>query len=182
MPFTVELQEGERCIANLSFVENQKKPPFFIAVGTRALYLLRSKLVAVRDSTYTQRVLLENVREVRIYKVHPLISWIVAAIMVTAGVSTTWLMLLPILKGEKGQFSGYPPAIAVVGAVIPFAIRRRYALKITLTDDTYKWKPPIVIDTASKNSINAFLGQIVDASRAARLNVVDEREPIQERQ
>ena len=182
MPFTVDLQEGESCIANLSFVADKKKPPFFIAIGDRALYLLRSKLVAVRDATYTQRVPLENVREVRVYKVHPLISWIVAATMVTVGVSITWLMLLPILRGERGQVSGYPPAIAIVGAVIPFAIRRRYALRITLTDGTYKWKPPIVIDTASKNAINAFLGQIIEASRTARLNVVDEREVAREPQ
>jgi len=180
MPFTVDLQPGETCITNLSFVAD-KKQPFFIAIDDRALYLMRSKVFATRDPIYTQRVPLENVREVRIFRIHPLVMWTVAAVMIIVGGVTTWAMLQPLLHGEKAQVSGYPPAIAIVGAVIPFVTKRRYALKVTMVDGTYKWKPPIVVDKASRNATAAFLGEIANACRTARLNVVDEQEGLAEK-
>jgi len=96
--------------------------------------------------------------------------------MVIAGAVTTGLMILPVLRGEGGQLSGYPPAVAIVGLVIPFIAKRRYGLSISIVDEVFLWKPRLNVDRASRNALESFLSQTADALRQAGVNVRDERD------
>jgi len=48
---------------------------------------------------------------------------VLAAMMVVVGAISTFYMMRPQFKLQGGRVSGYPPAIVVVGLVIPFVIR-----------------------------------------------------------
>jgi len=176
MPFDITLEKGERLIANLSFMASRNSAPFHIAVSNRAIFLPRKKLFAVKDPTYCERVSLNRVVEGRVKKLDPYVLWSLALLMVAGGTATTGLMLLPILRGEGGQFSGYPPAVALVGLVIPFIATRRFGLSISMTDETFLWKPPLLVDRASRGTLQHFLAQVADAFRRAGVEVKDERE------
>ena len=141
MPFDVKLEEGEHPIALLSFVASKKSEAFHLAVTDRAVFLPRKKFFAVKDPTYCERVPLNRVIEANVKKLSPYFLWTLALVMVLAGTVTTGLMMLPILKGEGGEVSGYPPAVAVVGLVIPFIARRRYGLSISIVNEAFLWKP-----------------------------------------
>lgn len=78
-----------------------------------------------------------------IKRITPVFVLILAALMVTAGGILTAIMLGPYLRGEGG-FTSYPAALVVGGLVIPFIVRRRYALHVQTVDGTFQWKPPIL--------------------------------------
>ena len=100
---------------------------------------------------------------------------VLAAIMVVVAAVTTFLMVRPILKGEGGKVSGYPPAFVVVGLVIPFVIRGRYGLVVTYGEKRFRGKPTIAVDKKSRTATANFITEIADARRAAKCNVTDER-------
>jgi hypothetical protein len=175
MPFDINLEEGERLIANLSFVVPKDPEPFHIAITDRAIFLPRIKFFAVQDPTYCERVLLSQVVEAKVKKLSPFFLWTLAFLMVIVGMVTTGMMLLPVLKGEGGKVSGYPPAVAIVGLVIPFVSRRRYGLSISIVDETFLWKPRLHVDRASRSGLEIFLTQTADALRQAGIKVTDER-------
>jgi hypothetical protein len=176
MPFDISLEEGERLIANLSFLVPKDPSTFHIAITDRAVFLPRKKFFAVKDPTYCERVLLNRVVEAKVKRLNPFFLWTLALLMVIAGSVTTGLMLLPILRGERGQLSGYPPAVAIVGLVIPFIARRRYGLSISIVDEAFLWKPRLHVDRASRSALDIFLTQTADALRLAGVNVRDERD------
>src|SRR5436190_20211579 len=128
MPYSVELERDEQLIGSYSLTLGKKAEPFVFAVTTQALFLPRKKFFAVKDPTYFERAPLHSVREVRIQRLRPYAMLVLAAIMVVVGAVTTFYMMRPQFKLEGGQVSGYPPAIVVVGLVIPFVIRGRYGL------------------------------------------------------
>lgn len=176
MPFDISLEEGERLIANLSFVVPSDPEAFHIAITDRAVFLPRKKFFAVKDPTYCERVLLNRVVEAKVKRLNPFFLWALALLMVIVGTVTTGLMVLPFLRGERGQLSGYPPAVAIVGLVIPFIARRRYGLSISIVDEAFLWKPRLHVDRASRNEVDLFLTQTADALRQAGVNVKDERD------
>jgi hypothetical protein len=176
MPFDTSLEEGERLIANLSFVVPRDSAAFHIAISDRAVFLPRKRIFAVKDPTYCERVPLNRVVEAKIKRLSPFFLWTLALLMVIAGTVTTGLMMLPVLRGEGGQLSGYPPAVAVVGFVIPFIAKRRYGLSISIVDEAFLWKPRLHVDRASRNALEVFLTQTADALRQAGVNVRDERD------
>ena len=109
-------------------------------------------------------------------RLNPYFLWALAVLMVAIGTITTVLMLLPVFKGGSGRLNGYPPAVAIVGVVIPFVSRRRYGLSISIVGETFLWKPRIHVDRASRNALQLCLTQTADALREAGVNVRDERE------
>ena len=176
MPFDISLEEGERLIADLSFIVPKDPAPFHIAITDRAVFLPRKKFFAVKDPTYSERVLLNRVVEAKVKRLNPFFLWTLALLMVVVGTVTTVLMILPVFRGESGHLSGYPPAVAIVGLVIPFVSRRRYGLSISIVDETFLWKPRLHVDRASRNALEIFLTQTADALREAGVNVRDERD------
>ena len=175
MPFEINLEEGERLIASLSFVVPKDPEAFRIAVTDRAVFLPRKKFFAVKDPTYCERVLLSQVVDAKVKTLNPFFLWTLALLMVIAGAVTTGLMLLPVLRGEGGKVSGYRPAVAIVGLVIPFVSRRRYGLSISIVDEAFLWKPRLHVDRASRTALNVFLTQAAVALRQAGVKVTDER-------
>lgn len=176
MPFDISLEDGERLIANLSFMVPKDSAAFHIAVTDRAVFLPRKKFFAVKDPAYCERVPLNRVGEAKIKRLSPFFLWTVALLMVVGGTVTTGLMMLPVLWGEGGHLSGYPPAVAVVGLVIPFIAKRRYGLSISIVDEAFLWKPRLHVDRASRNALEIFLTQAADALRQAGVSVKDERD------
>lgn len=176
MPFDISLEEGERLIARLSFIAPGDSEAFHIAITDRAVFLPRKKSFAVKDPAYCERVALNRVVEAKVKKLNPFFLWTLALLMVIAGTVTTGLMVLPVLRGEGGQLSGYPPAVAIVGLVIPFIARRRYGLSIAIVDEAFLWKPRLHVDGTSRNAVELFLTQTADALRQAGVNVKDERD------
>jgi hypothetical protein len=85
-------------------------------------------------------------------------------------------MMLPIFKGEGGELSGYPPAVAVIGLVIQFIARRRYGLSISMVNEVFRWKPPLLVDKASRSEVERFLSLAADAFRQAGVSLRDERD------
>jgi hypothetical protein len=175
MPFDLSLEEGERLIANLSFVVPKDPAAFHIGITNRAVFLPRRKFFAVKDPTYSERVPLNRVVEAKVKRLNPFLLWTLAVLMVAVGTVTTLLMMLPVFRGESGHLSGYPPALAVVGLMIPFVSRRRYGLSISIVGETFLWKPRLHVDRASRNALQVFLTQTGDALREAGVNVKDER-------
>jgi hypothetical protein len=175
MPFAFQLEEGERLIAQLSFVVPGDSSPFHIAVSERALFLPKKKLFAVKDPTYCERVSLNRVTDARIKKLHPFFFWLLSMLMVLVGSITTVLMILPLIHREDAHLSGYPPAVAVVGLVIPFIIRQRFGLSISIVNEPFLWKPRLLVDRASREAVGTFLTQAADAFREAGIHVIDER-------
>src|SRR5271165_1290320 len=94
MPFEINLEEGERLIASLSFVVPKDPEAFRIAVTDRAVFLPRKKFFAVKDPTYCERVLLSQVVDAKVKTLNPFFLWTLALLMVIAGAVTTGLMLL----------------------------------------------------------------------------------------
>lgn len=178
MSFDVKLEESEQLIALLSFMASKQSEAFHVAITDRALFLPRKKLFAVKDPTYCERVPLNRVIEANVKKLSPFFLWTLALIMVLVGTVTTVLMMLPIFKGEGGHVSGFPPAIAVVGLVIPFVARRRHGLSISIVNEVFLWKPPLLVDKASRSEVEHFLSQAADALRQAGGTVRDERDTL----
>ena len=176
MPFDVKLDEAEHLIALLSFEASKKSEAFHLAITDRAVFLPRKKLFAVKDPTYCERVPLNRVIEASVEKLSPYFLWTLGLVMMLVGTVTTGLMMLPILKGERGELSGYPPAVAVIGLVIPFIARRRYGLSISIVDEVFRWKPPLLVDKASGSEVERFLSLAADAFRQAGVRLRDERD------
>jgi hypothetical protein len=174
MSFEIHLEDGERLIANLSFIAG-KRGSLNLAISDRAIYLPRRKFFAVSDPNYCERVPLNRALQATVRKLNPYPLWTLALVMVLAGSLTTVLMMLPILRGEEGNVSGYPPAIVLVGLVIPFVARRRYGLTISIEDDPFSWKPPLFVDSASRKAVGSFLDRVIEACRKAGITVRDER-------
>ena len=176
MPFDVNLQADEQLIVHLAFSPSKKSEVFHLAVTTRAIFLPRKKFFAIKDPTYFERVPLNRVAEARVKRLSPYGLWALALLMVLAGALTTGLMIRPLLQGKVGKISGIPPAIAIVGMVIPFITRRRYGLSISMVDKVFQWKPPLLVDKASRDEVENFLSQVATAFRRAGVNLSDERE------
>jgi hypothetical protein len=176
MPFHISLEEGERLIADLTFMIPRDSGAFHIAVTDRAVFLPRKKFFAVKDPTYCERVLLNRVVEAKVKKLSPLFLWTLALLMVVGGTVITGLMMISSLRGERGEISGYPPAVAIVGLVIPLIARRRYGLSISMMDGSFLWKPRVHVDRASRYTLESFLTQAAEAFRQAGVSVEDERD------
>jgi hypothetical protein len=71
MPFDISLEEGERLIADLSFVVPKDPTTFRLSITDRAVFLPRKKLFAVKDPTYGERVLLNRVVEAKVKRLNP---------------------------------------------------------------------------------------------------------------
>jgi hypothetical protein len=182
MPYHIVLEAGEELIGSFSLTLSKRAEPFVFAVTNQALFLPRKKFFAVKDPTYFERVPVRTVREVRVQRLRPYAMLVLAAIMIVVGGTTTFLMVRPLLKGKGGQVSGYPPALVVVGAVIPFAIRGRYGFVVHYGEKEFRWKPTISVDRKSRVATADLLTEIARACGEAGCRVQDERSALPQAQ
>lgn len=141
MPYTIELQHDEELLLDVNVVTSKKSKPFAFAVSNQALFLPREKVFAVSDPTYFERVPLSEVRTITRTRLRPYFWWVLAGLMLVVGTVTTYFMVQPLLAGKGGEVSGLPPALVVVGLVIPFVVRERFGIKVEMVEGTFSWKP-----------------------------------------
>jgi len=173
MAFAIKTAAGEKVLLDIDYLASQKSEPFAFAITDRAVFIPAKKTLALTNDPYFfNRVPVTDVREVRIGRLRPIFLYIAAVVMVVAGLYTTIGMFT---NAYGGDIYGWPIAITVGGLVLPFVARGRFGLTVTHTKGTYRWKPPLVVDRASKDRVSSILSSIVAASRQAGIRVHDER-------
>jgi hypothetical protein len=177
MAYTVVSEPGEEVKAQIGLKVSKKAWPFCFAISNRALYIPRVKLIAKTDPCYFQRVPLDQLHLVTISRLRPYALWMLAGLMIPIGLVTTIAMMQPLLRNEPGthRVSGWPISIFVCGFIIPFVVRGRFGLKAQFRDGKYSWKPPLVVDKASKQKIAETLQRIMEACTKVGVRVSDER-------
>jgi len=164
MAFVVELEPGETLLKQYWYAP-PKAEPFSFAISARAFFLPRKKRFAVSDALYFERVPLSDIRSATKVRLRPYGWWVFAAILIVVGVWSSILMMEPILRGHGGTMSGFPPGIAVIGIVVPFAVRGRYAVVLNLASGKFQWKAPIAVDRKSREEIRAIQDGILEMCR-----------------
>jgi hypothetical protein len=93
--------------------------------------------------------------------------------MVLSGSVLSYFMFAPLIDHESGrhEISGWPMAIVVGGLLMPFATKGRLGLEVKTNDKTFRWKPPLVVDKASKEKIQALFNEIIAACEKSGLKV-----------
>jgi hypothetical protein len=172
--FVAELEPGESVLLQESYQPSQKSEPFAITISDRALFLPSKRAFAVSDPYYYKRVPHGSVLSVSVRKLNPIGLWCLAAVLVVTGALTMVWMMAPVVSGEGGKIYGVPLGLLVAGLVLPFAARGRRGLVIRHTDGTFRWKPVVVVDAASKGRAEAILVSVQEACRRTGLRVIEE--------
>jgi hypothetical protein len=173
MAYKPELEPNENLALQIAFKVSEKSAVFNFAVSDRALYWPAIKAFAMNDATYFKRIRNNEISEVCVRRLPPYGLWIVAALMVLVGLATTYFMCAPLISHEPGTHtvSGWPIAIFVGGILLPLAARGRLGLEVRTHDKKFRWKPPLVVDKASKQKIQATFDEIIAACEKSGLRV-----------
>ncbi|MDB6064978.1 MAG: hypothetical protein JWR26_1186 [Pedosphaera sp.] len=177
MAYKVIQQPGEELAAQVALRLSKKSRPFAFAVSNQAVYIPRIKLIAKTDPYYYQRVPLAQLRHVTVKRLRPYALWFLAGLMIPIGLITTIWMMEPIMKHEPGvhRISGWPISIFVCGFLVPIAARGRFGLEIWFTGGKYRWKPPLVVDSASRQEVADTFQTIIDACIKVGAPISDKR-------
>lgn len=177
MAYEVIPENGETVQGSVRLNVSKKVQPFCFVVSDRAIYIPRIKLIAKTDPYYLQRVRLEQVQHVTIKRLPPFALWLLAGLMILIGLLSTIFMMEPVFQNEPGEhrISGWPIAVFVCGFIVPFVARGRFGLDISLSDGRYRWKPPLVVDRASKQKVAEVLQIVAEACEKVGIRVSDER-------
>jgi len=178
MAYTVQPETGEELAAEIELNLSKKAQPFHFAVSNRAIYIPRIKFIAKTDPFYFQKVTLDNVRHVAVTRLRPYGLWLLSAVMVIVGLVTTVWMMEAALWGqaETRHVTGWPIAVFVCGFLVPFAVKGRAGLEVWFDGGTYRWKPPLVVDKASKQRVAETLQTILQACAKVGVCVADKRQ------
>jgi hypothetical protein len=173
MAYKPELEANENLALQIAFKVSEKATAFNFAVSDQALYWPATKAFAMNDATYFKRLRKNEISEVCVRRLPPYGLWIVAVLMVLTGLATAYFMCAPLINHEPGEHrvSGWPIAIFVGGILLPFAARGRLGLEIRTHDKKFRWKPPLVVDKASKQKIQATFDEIIAACEKSGLRV-----------
>ena len=177
MAYKVITEPGETVQTSIQLRLSKKAQPFFFAVSDRAIYIPRIKLFAKTDPYYFQRVPFDQIQHIAIRRLPPYALWLLAGLMIPIGLLTTYWMMEPVIRDEPGlhHISGWPIAVLVGGFLVPVAARGRFGLDISFRGGKYRWKPPLVVDSASKQEIADTLQSIIAACENSGTRVLDER-------
>jgi hypothetical protein len=175
MAYIPELEAGEKLIRQFKVKFSKKAQPFHFAVSDRALYWPEKKLIALNDPFYFRRIPHHQVQTVSLKKLAPYALWLLALLMIIAGLAMGFLLLLPFLEHVPGDHtvSGWPLALVVGGILLPFVARGRFGLSIQTSDKSLTWKPPLVVDKSSRTQLAATLNDMLESCQQAGLRVLD---------
>ena len=173
MAYIPELESNETIALQIAFKVSEKAAAFNFAVSNQAVYWPATKAFAVNDATYFKRIRNNEISDVCVRRLPPYGLWLVAVLMVLAGLATAYFMFAPLINHEPGKHrvSGWPIAIFVGGVLLPFAARGRLGLEVKTHDKKFRWKPPLVVDKASKQKIQATFDEIIAACEKSGLRV-----------
>lgn len=174
MAYIPELEPNEKIALQIAFKVSEKAAAFNFAISDRALYWPATKAFAMNDATYFKRLRNNEISEVCVRRLPPYGLWIFAAIMILVGLATAVFMFIPLINQEPGEHrvSGWPFAIIVGGILMPFATKGRLGLEVRTQSKNFRWKPPLVVDKASKQKIQAVFDKIADACEKSGLRVI----------
>ena len=174
MAFKPELEPNEKIELQIAFRISEKSGVFNFAVSDQAIYWPMKKAFAMNDPNYFKRIRNNEISEVCIRRLPPYGSWVLAVLMVLSGLALAYLMYAPLINHEPGEHrvSGWPIALFVGGIVLPFAARGQLGLEVRTHDQKFRWKPPLVVDKASKQKIQAVFDKIADACKKSGLRVI----------
>jgi hypothetical protein len=177
MAYEPELEPGETLEFDTAFQVTAKTPAFHFALSNRAVFWPAKKMFAMTDATYFKRLRHDEVQEVCVKRLHPYGLWTLALLLVLAGAAMLYLIYSPTPHHRQGDeiVTGWPFALIAGGILLPFVARGRYGLEIRTHTDTYRWKPPLVVDKPSKGKVRMVLDEIVEACEGVGLRVTDER-------
>jgi len=177
MAYELKLEPNETLISRWTLRVSEKVKPFCFAVSNRAIYWPSKKWIALKDPYFFNRIRHNHISSVSIQRLSPYPWWILAALMIAGGLFVSILMMVPVFRHEPGShhISGKPFGILAGGILMPFVVRGRYGLRISTVEKSLSWKPPLVVDRASKEKIMATLDQILTAAKQAGLRTFDER-------
>jgi hypothetical protein len=175
--YEVVLEPGEEVQARIELSLSKKAQLFSFAVSNRAIYIPRTKFIAKTDPYYLQRVPLNQLRHVTVKRLRPYALWLLASLMISIGLVTTILMMVPVLRNEPGShlISGWPIAVFVCGFLVPIAAKGRFGLEIWFSGGKYRWKPPLVVDKPSKQKIAETFQTIIEACNKVGAPISDKR-------
>jgi hypothetical protein len=74
---------------------------------------------------------------------------------------------------ESTKAIGYSAALLIVGFILPFFAKGRRALVIRMIDETYRWKPRLVVDRASRFEIEQLQNDFFYACRRVGIPTTD---------
>lgn len=174
MAYKPELEPNENLALQIAFKVSEKAAAFNFAVSDQALYWPAIKgFVLKGDPTYFKRIRNNEITEVRVRRLPSCGFWIISALMLVVGLASAIFMMLPLIHQEPGTHtvSGWPFAIFVGGILLPFAARGRLGLEVRTHDKKFRWKPPLVVDKASKQKIQATFDEIIAACEKSGLRV-----------
>ncbi|MCI0615996.1 hypothetical protein L0244_23685 [bacterium] len=169
MPFEVNTEAEEELVLMREY-HGSKGYVFAFAVSNQAINSPSKKLFV---KNFFERIPLSKVLDVSLRKLKPIFLYILAIIMIAVGAITTYWMMAPVLKGQGGDIKGYPIAIVVGGLVISFIARGRKALVVRMVDETYEWKPQLVVDSASRKQIASIQNEILEACKKVGIPTIN---------
>ena len=182
MAFKLELEPNEKLTLQISFNISEKTGVFNFAVSDRAVYwpVVKTYWPAVKaivlkgDLTYCRRIRNNEISEVCIRRLSPYGLWILAAIMLLVGLVSAVFMLAPLVSHDPGThtFSGWPFALIGGGIVMPFVTKGRLGLEVRTQSKKFRWEPPLALNKASKQKIQAVFDKIADACKKSGLRVI----------
>ena len=173
MAYKPELAPNEKLALQIAFQISEKSPAFNFAVSDQALYWPAQKAFAISDATYFKRLRHSEISSVCVRRLPSYGLWLVAIILVLAGLASAYFVFAPLLNHEPGEHlvSGWPPAFLVGGMLLPFVARGRRGLEISTLEKKFRWKPPLVVDQASKQKIQETFDLILAACEKSGLRI-----------
>ena len=138
------------------------------AVSDRAIFVRETVRGFVRANPWRfKRISVKDVRAVEVVRLKPYGWYFLAAVFLVGALAGFW----PIMVGEGGTIKGAHFAALAAGLVIPFVARGRRAICIRAATDSYVFKPPFVVDRASRKHVSQIVEWFVGACRQAGVPV-----------
>src|SRR5277367_6569768 len=103
MAYKPEMEPTEKLALQIAFKVSEKAATFNFAVSDRALYWPATKAFAVNDATYFKRIRNSEIFEVCVRRLPPYGLWVVAVLMVLAGLATAYIIYAPIIRHMPGE-------------------------------------------------------------------------------
>lgn len=173
--FDLELADSEEVIYEGGFQASAKTEPFAMAITSEAVHVLRKKLVAMSEPYHVVRIPKGGILAVELRRAGLVWRALIASVLGAAAATALLLMIRGNLAGVEPEHYGIVLALLAGSIVLPFVVRQRLSLVIVHEQGTYRWRPPILVDQASRREVQELLDGIIGACRQLGLRVVDER-------
>jgi hypothetical protein len=147
---------------------------FTLTVTSEAVYIPDQKFVIAGDPWYMRRILLTDVKEVRIERTRPYGVYLLSALLIATSLVFFWSWIAAGAAVAPRTF-GWMLAFLVGGLLLPWTAHGRHRLSLVTAPKTFRWLPPLVLDGKSKRQIAATMDRVVVAARVVGVRISDAR-------